>query len=82
MLTGDLEVVDSCNGHYDVVYGTYDPKYLTRYAVRRDCLFHESSYNSQMVVDKELAPVTIIYTIRIELTTVAFCVSFLLLNYF
>ncbi|KAK9100412.1 hypothetical protein Scep_023842 [Stephania cephalantha] len=30
MLTGDLELVDSLNGHYDVVYGTYDPKYLTR----------------------------------------------------
>lgn len=30
MLTGDLELVDSYDGHYDVVYGTYDPKYLTR----------------------------------------------------
>ncbi|KAF7839588.1 protein ENHANCED DISEASE RESISTANCE 2-like isoform X2 [Senna tora] len=30
MLMGDLELVDSYDGHYDVVYGTYDPKYLTR----------------------------------------------------
>ncbi|KAE8722726.1 leucine-rich repeat receptor-like protein kinase TDR-like [Hibiscus syriacus] len=28
MLTGDLELVDSYDGNYDVVYGTYDPKYL------------------------------------------------------
>ncbi|KAL6541200.1 hypothetical protein OROMI_025083 [Orobanche minor] len=28
-LTGDLELVDSLNGHYDVVYGIFDPRYLT-----------------------------------------------------
>lgn len=28
-LTGELELVDSVNGHYDVVYGTFDPRYLT-----------------------------------------------------
>lgn len=31
MLTGDLELVEAIDGHYDVVYGTYDPKYLTWY---------------------------------------------------
>jgi len=30
MLVCDLELVDSYDGHYDVVYGTYDPKYLSR----------------------------------------------------
>lgn len=30
-LTGDMELVDSLNGHYDVIYGKYDPRYLTRY---------------------------------------------------
>jgi hypothetical protein len=30
MLTGDLELLDSYDGHYDVVYGTFDPRYLTR----------------------------------------------------
>ncbi|KAF5469621.1 hypothetical protein F2P56_013679 [Juglans regia] len=29
MLTGDLELIDSYDGHYDVVYGIFDPKYLT-----------------------------------------------------
>ena len=29
MLTVDLELVDSLDGHYDIVYGTYDPKYFT-----------------------------------------------------
>lgn len=28
MLTVDLELVDSLDGHYDIVYGTYDPKYF------------------------------------------------------
>lgn len=31
MLTCDLELVDSVDGHYDVVCGTYDPKFLTWY---------------------------------------------------
>ncbi|GFY99650.1 ENHANCED DISEASE RESISTANCE protein [Actinidia rufa] len=30
MLTGDLELIDSLDGHFDVVYGTYDPRHLTR----------------------------------------------------
>lgn len=29
MLTSDLELVESIDAHYDVVYGTYDPKYFT-----------------------------------------------------
>lgn len=32
-LTGDLELVDSVNGHYDVVYGMFDPRYLSWYVV-------------------------------------------------
>lgn len=28
--SGDLELVDSYDGHYDVVYGKFDPRYLTR----------------------------------------------------
>ncbi|KAG8087566.1 hypothetical protein GUJ93_ZPchr0010g10277 [Zizania palustris] len=28
MLTADLELVETIDGHYDVVYGTYEPKYL------------------------------------------------------
>ncbi|XVF48476.1 hypothetical protein PTKIN_Ptkin03bG0193400 [Pterospermum kingtungense] len=39
MLTGDLELIDSYDGHYDVVYGTYDPKYLTRWQSKRDFVF-------------------------------------------
>ncbi|CAN1328142.1 Protein ENHANCED DISEASE RESISTANCE 2 [Linum perenne] len=33
-LTGDLELLDSYDGHYDVLYGTYDPKYLTSWEIR------------------------------------------------
>lgn len=39
MLTGDLELIDSYDGHYDIVYGTYDPKYLTRWQSKRDFVF-------------------------------------------
>ncbi|KAF3453005.1 hypothetical protein FNV43_RR03438 [Rhamnella rubrinervis] len=47
MLTGDLEMVDSCNGHYDVVYGTYDPKYLTRWQSKRDFVFSRQWFRGQ-----------------------------------
>ncbi|KAL4334130.1 hypothetical protein GQ457_07G044540 [Hibiscus cannabinus] len=39
MLTGDLELVDSYDGNYDVVYGTYDPKYLTRWQSKKDFVY-------------------------------------------
>ncbi|XWS70360.1 hypothetical protein CRYUN_Cryun03dG0041400 [Craigia yunnanensis] len=39
MLTGDLELIDSYDGHYDVVCGTYDPKYITRWQSKRDFVF-------------------------------------------
>lgn len=47
MLTGDLELVDSLNGHYDVVYGTYDPKYLTRWHSKRDFIFSRQWFRGQ-----------------------------------
>jgi hypothetical protein len=31
MLTADLELVERIDGYYDVVYGTYEPKYLNWY---------------------------------------------------
>ncbi|KDP38628.1 hypothetical protein JCGZ_03981 [Jatropha curcas] len=46
-LTSDLEVLDSYDGHYDVVYGTYDPKYLTRWQSKRDFLFSRQWFNGQ-----------------------------------
>ncbi|KAI8570528.1 hypothetical protein RHMOL_Rhmol01G0041400 [Rhododendron molle] len=30
MLTGDLELVESLDGHFDVLYGTYEPRHITR----------------------------------------------------
>ncbi|KAK9098418.1 hypothetical protein Syun_025463 [Stephania yunnanensis] len=47
MLTGDLELVDSLNGHYDVVYGTYDPKYLTRWNSKKDFVFSRQWFRDQ-----------------------------------
>ncbi|KAM7268894.1 hypothetical protein ACFE04_011060 [Oxalis oulophora] len=47
MLTGDLELVDSYDGHYDVLYGTYDPKYLTRWQSKRDFLFSRQWFRGQ-----------------------------------
>ncbi|KAK2993672.1 hypothetical protein RJ640_009487 [Escallonia rubra] len=46
-LTGDLELVDSLNGHYDVVYGTYDPNYLTRWQSKRDFVFSRQWFRGQ-----------------------------------
>ncbi|KAJ7516221.1 hypothetical protein O6H91_22G048000 [Diphasiastrum complanatum] len=44
ILTGDLEYVEEIDGHTDVVYGTFDPKYLKRwnslFYVKRDFVFH------------------------------------------
>ncbi|KAM7265417.1 hypothetical protein ACFE04_003100 [Oxalis oulophora] len=47
MLTGDLELVDSYDGHYDVLYGTYDPKYLTRWQSKRDFVFSRQWFHGQ-----------------------------------
>ncbi|EEF38875.1 protein ENHANCED DISEASE RESISTANCE 2-like [Ricinus communis] len=46
-LTGDLELLDSYDGHYDVVYGTFDPKYLTRWQSKRDFVFSRQWFNGQ-----------------------------------
>ncbi|KAE8126128.1 hypothetical protein FH972_020873 [Carpinus fangiana] len=46
-LTSDLEVIDSYDGHYDVVYGTYDPKYLTRWHSKRDFVFSRQWFRGQ-----------------------------------
>ncbi|TKY73074.1 ENHANCED DISEASE RESISTANCE 2 [Spatholobus suberectus] len=47
MLMGDLELVESYDGHYDVVYGTYDPKYLTRWHSKRDFIFSRQWFRAQ-----------------------------------
>ncbi|XP_059066921.1 protein ENHANCED DISEASE RESISTANCE 2 isoform X2 [Cryptomeria japonica] len=39
MLTSDLELVERLDGHNDIVYGTYDPKYLSKWHSKRDFLF-------------------------------------------
>lgn len=39
ILTGDLELVDEIDGHCDIVYGSFDPKYLRRWNSKRDFLF-------------------------------------------
>lgn len=39
ILAGDLKLVESVNGHCDVVYGTFDPKYLNRWNSKRDFVF-------------------------------------------
>ncbi|XP_052199680.1 protein ENHANCED DISEASE RESISTANCE 2 isoform X2 [Diospyros lotus] len=46
-LTGDLELVDRVDGHYDVVYGTYDPRHLTRWHSKRDFVFFRQWFRGQ-----------------------------------
>lgn len=47
MLTGELELVDSVDGHYDVVYGTYDPKNLTWWHTKKDFVFSRQWFRGQ-----------------------------------
>ncbi|XP_071696708.1 protein ENHANCED DISEASE RESISTANCE 2-like isoform X2 [Rutidosis leptorrhynchoides] len=46
-LTGDLELVDSLNGHSDVVYGSYDPGCLSRWQSKRDFIFSRQWFRGQ-----------------------------------
>jgi hypothetical protein len=39
VLTADLELVEEIDGHTDIVYGSFDPKYFKRWEV----LLHPSS---------------------------------------
>lgn len=39
ILTGDLKLVEVISGHCDIVYGSFDPKYLRRWNSKRDFLF-------------------------------------------
>ncbi|KAK7354404.1 hypothetical protein VNO80_19865 [Phaseolus coccineus] len=47
MLMGDLELVETYDSNYDVVYGTYDPKYLTRWHSKRDFIFSRQWFRAQ-----------------------------------
>ncbi|XP_071910866.1 protein ENHANCED DISEASE RESISTANCE 2-like isoform X2 [Coffea arabica] len=46
-LTGDLELVNYENGHYDVVYGVFDPNYLTWWRSKRDFVFSRQWFRGQ-----------------------------------
>lgn len=46
-LTGELELIDSINGHFDVVYGTYDPRYLSWRHSKRDFVFSRQWFRGQ-----------------------------------
>ncbi|KAG0591106.1 hypothetical protein KC19_1G150000 [Ceratodon purpureus] len=39
VLTGKLELVEQVDGHSDIVYGSFDPKYFKRFHGKRDFLF-------------------------------------------
>lgn len=39
ILTGNLELVEQIDGHSDIVYGSFDPKYFKRFRGKRDFLF-------------------------------------------
>ncbi|XP_057749900.1 protein ENHANCED DISEASE RESISTANCE 2 [Arachis stenosperma] len=47
ILMCDLELVESYDGHYDVVYGTYDPKYLSRWHSKQDFVFSRQWFRGQ-----------------------------------
>ncbi|KAL6331347.1 hypothetical protein AAG906_011284 [Vitis piasezkii] len=47
MLTVDLVLVDSLDGHYDIVYGTYDPKYFPGWYSKRDFVLARQWFRGQ-----------------------------------
>ncbi|XP_020276988.1 protein ENHANCED DISEASE RESISTANCE 2-like isoform X2 [Asparagus officinalis] len=46
-LTGELELLESVDGHYDVVYGTYEPKNLTWWKSKKDFVFSRQWFHGQ-----------------------------------
>ncbi|XP_019181698.1 PREDICTED: protein ENHANCED DISEASE RESISTANCE 2-like isoform X1 [Ipomoea nil] len=46
-LTGDLELVASLNGHYDIVYGTFEPRHLTWWQSKRDFVFSRQWFHGE-----------------------------------
>lgn len=47
MLTSELELIESLDGHYDVLYGKYDPKYFTWWNSKRDFVFSRHWFRGQ-----------------------------------
>ncbi|PWA52006.1 hypothetical protein CTI12_AA458240 [Artemisia annua] len=47
VLTSDLELVDSISRNSDVIYGSYDPRYLTRWKCKRDFLISRQWFCDQ-----------------------------------
>ncbi|KAF0919831.1 hypothetical protein E2562_031688 [Oryza meyeriana var. granulata] len=47
MLTADLELVETIDGYYDVVYGTYEPKYLNWWKAKKDFVFSRQWFRGQ-----------------------------------
>ncbi|XP_062192839.1 protein ENHANCED DISEASE RESISTANCE 2-like isoform X2 [Phragmites australis] len=47
MLTADLELVETVDGYYDVVYGTYEPKYLNWWKAKKDFVFSRQWFHGQ-----------------------------------
>ncbi|GAB2289128.1 hypothetical protein Dimus_023430 [Dionaea muscipula] len=47
MLTSDLQLIESLDGHYDVLYGNYDPRYFTWWNSKRDFVFSRQWFRGQ-----------------------------------
>jgi len=47
MLTADLELVETIDGYCDVVYGTYEPKYLNWWKGKNDFVFSRQWFHGQ-----------------------------------
>ncbi|KAG0466936.1 hypothetical protein HPP92_018516 [Vanilla planifolia] len=47
ILTGQLELLDSNDGHYDVVYGVYDPHHLAWSSSKKDFVFSRQWFRGQ-----------------------------------
>ncbi|CAN0901095.1 Protein ENHANCED DISEASE RESISTANCE 2-like [Linum grandiflorum] len=58
-LTGDLELLDTYDGNYDVVYGTFNPKNLSRWRSNRDFVYSRQWFYEDGTYTKILDVVSI-----------------------
>jgi hypothetical protein len=70
VLTGNLELVEEINGHTDIVYGSFDPTYFTRFLSKQDFLFSRSWRRDQDGSYCEIAFLHLIFVGIVRITMV------------
>jgi hypothetical protein len=76
VLTGNLELVEEIDGHTDIVYGSFDPKYFRRWEILLVCLlapspsYHQVSFCLQVTSSDYIIPSTFILASELGLLSI------------